>query len=112
AQLFHAVLERPPAGQDSFLAALRNTADAWDHTALELEARRSAPDSRPACHGELFGAYRIALNPPQETTAGHRSPCFPPRLRASGGNSTPYLASRQFGPTPTSTSSGTFNSRT
>jgi non-specific serine/threonine protein kinase/serine/threonine-protein kinase len=75
-QLFHSASELPEGEQAAFLlqacgedqrlffcvrsllsAARTNTG--WDRTALELEARHSAIDSRPALPGESFGPYRI-----------------------------------------------------
>lgn len=76
-QLFHDALQMPADEQDAFLAracpadpalqhavrsllaAGRNAATAWDRTAMELEARHSAFDARPARPGEVFGPYRI-----------------------------------------------------
>src|SRR5438552_5999422 len=76
-QLFHAALELPAEEQDAFLAtecgeqsdlreavrrllaAARDAVTAWDHHALDLEARHSAFEARQVSPGEFFGPYRI-----------------------------------------------------
>jgi tRNA A-37 threonylcarbamoyl transferase component Bud32/tetratricopeptide (TPR) repeat protein len=76
-ELFHRAAELPGGEQAAFLArecgeeqrllesvssllaASRESSTTWDRTALDLEARSSAIDSRPARPGEFFGPYRI-----------------------------------------------------
>lgn len=76
-ELFHRAAELPAGEQAAFLAgacgedvrlqeavrsllaAGRAAATAWERGALEVEARHSALDSRPARPGQFFGPYRI-----------------------------------------------------
>lgn len=76
-QLFHQAVELPFDEQSAFvaracegdgslhwalsalLASARDAPAAWEGTALDIEARHSALDSRKAQPGEFFGPYRI-----------------------------------------------------
>jgi len=70
--LFHAAAELPTADRAEFLIRadprlapvvlemLKGAHDpVWSQSALEIEARQTAFDSRPAQHGQMFGPYRI-----------------------------------------------------
>src|SRR5215470_17658073 len=75
-QLFHEAAQLPTCDQSAFLArtcadesvrekvssllsAARDSTNAWDRGALEMEARHSALHGIPARPGELFGPYRV-----------------------------------------------------